>query len=1196
MTFYRTLHLSDLHIGDTYLPSQELAYKITTDIAHNGLEGIRSVLVTGDIFHGPADLNPALIREAAEFFKTLMQELNEDSQAAPLGPEDFLFVPGNHDILWRDAPGDRWEKYRLFLEEFYGTIPDWYDPEDFSFCRPYPDDKLVFLGFNSCGLEKKRLYNQGVACCQAVEDEKYRGAGIDKGALMKLLESENPEQFEDFGEISMRQLSKQRRNMARLDGFQAVAMFHHHFFLFPDIASSLGDADVVRNHPTVVRDLRFMGVKTILHGHKHFDLERPFINDDYYETTDSIINVFAGGSAGAARGLQRHTFSIIDFYPEHENVQLRQQKFVYKEDALDPIKTIHIPPISKSAQLVKLLELLENWNTAAHEAYLSAVMSNVHFHRICIAAAEWAGNSLAGYADTCRCLERDNRHLLCLLYGIARRAYAYIVQRSPEQTGALSVVRERLDAFFKDWIEPGVPDGYQDLFDASKLDQAAKRCAGLLDKAGDHRRRQHLAFTMLGIFFTDLNLVLTEYADDFYRQINHKVNIKMEPNHFHAHVPAPRIQLQSDPDRRSAYIKLWCNDATAHKMAVLFVKEFDLSLNKLEDFFKLIGLKLYYLLPQIEKDADLDALDNYNFEAYIPSLLPLLIGDNIYHSKEVFARELIQNAIDAISVREAVEGRLSDEDRVIRIFLGQGPENRSIFRITDRGTGMDRYKVERYFTSIGRSFYSGDDYAELNIGYRPISSFGIGFLSSFMVCREIDVHTRSFQGEQEGLKLHIPNYEGCFFIERTGEREVGTEITLYLNPAYDSSGIPGYIRRSMKDIKYDIEIRRQNQPAIRVPAHSVRRKDRHQFASLFVPFLEDGTAGRLDWEQEVFSGKFTAENDYGLLINLGCRYGTDESAILNAGIVTSYRPQMYGLISEGLSDFLSRNRQRPIDTRHKRMYNQFIFNFPSDWIKLDVSREKVVSFSDQMQALHRETGAARYLQAAISLALKEQIESLLRCCKEGRLDLPAANIAELLDFLWSLNGVRDAALQQWWREQMYTVRIVFTEQGILYTLCHEGNQQRPISDYANHEARKQVQALFNKLAPHGSPREHFISADGNSILAINIEKLMYDFECQMREWEEHSANPPALDNVQCASLGLHTLLVEHYMHEAGIPPQKSHLTVFHDKIKSRYMTWHHLVRTFLSRVMTAGAVERGEAELFLRYEDLVTHRKLIPIK
>lgn len=74
-----------------------------------------------------------------------------------------------------------------------------------------------------------------------------------------------------------------------------------------------------------------------------------------------------------------------------------------------------------------------------------------------------------------------------------------------------------------------------------------------------------------------------------------------------------------------------------------------------EDYFKIVGLKLYYISPKIEKGDIQNAIDNYNFEAYIPTLIPLLTGDNIYAKKEVFSRELIQNSIDAIAVRSVQE-------------------------------------------------------------------------------------------------------------------------------------------------------------------------------------------------------------------------------------------------------------------------------------------------------------------------------------------------------------------------------------------------------------------------------------------------------------------------------------------------------------------------------------------------------------
>lgn len=301
-----------------------------------------------------------------------------------------------------------------------------------------------------------------------------------------------------------------------------------------------------------------------------------------------------------------------------------------------------------------------------------------------------------------------------------------------------------------------------------------------------------------------------------------------------------------------------CNEATAHKMAVLFVKEFDLMIHKFEDYFKLIGLKLYYLLPKIDKDVMKNTLDNYNFEAYIPTLIPLLTGDNIYSSKTAFARELIQNAIDAIAVR--AEKDSSEFSKEILIDMNKDEQGRRYFRIVDHGTGMDKYKIERYFTSIGRSFYSGEEYEDLNISYKPISNFGIGFLSSFMVCREIDVRTKYYTDNSEGLKLHIPNYDGCFFIERDEKAEIGTEIKLYLETDIDDTQIMKYIEEAMRDIAYPVELHWKNYKnysmEMKIESHAMRRAVAAETFKFFVPFCEDGTIGEANYEQDILSGKY----------------------------------------------------------------------------------------------------------------------------------------------------------------------------------------------------------------------------------------------------------------------------------------------------------------------------------------------------
>lgn len=364
--------------------------------------------------------------------------------------------------------------------------------------------------------------------------------------------------------------------------------------------------------------------------------------------------------------------------------------------------------------------------------------------------------------------------------------------------------------------------------------------------------------------------MLRYYAGSFYnRYIKYKVNINLDETEFHQNVPVQKIMIHSDADRRSAFIDLRCNSATAHKLAVLFVKEFELLISKFEDYFKTVGLKLYYLTPKIEKNNMQNTIDNYNFEAYIPTLIPLLTGDNIYARKEVFARELIQNSIDAIAVRASSD---KDFDQTIYITLGES-KGRKFFRIKDFGTGMDRFKIERYFTSIGRSFYSGDEYRDLEIDYKPISNFGIGFLSAFMVCREIDVKTRYYLDEKEGLRLHIPNYDGCFFIEKDDSLDIGTEITLYIDKKISHDiqleKIIDYICNTMKDISYNIFIKNEiAKKEILLESKTIRNTISSKDL-LFVPFLDSGKiVEQVSIEKTIRTRDFVKEYPYGLLIDV----------------------------------------------------------------------------------------------------------------------------------------------------------------------------------------------------------------------------------------------------------------------------------------------------------------------------------------
>ncbi len=69
MSVFRVLHLSDIHIGKTYISSKEIAYKIASNLEDTNLCEIKCVVVTGDIFDGQVVTETKLIKEAVLFFR-----------------------------------------------------------------------------------------------------------------------------------------------------------------------------------------------------------------------------------------------------------------------------------------------------------------------------------------------------------------------------------------------------------------------------------------------------------------------------------------------------------------------------------------------------------------------------------------------------------------------------------------------------------------------------------------------------------------------------------------------------------------------------------------------------------------------------------------------------------------------------------------------------------------------------------------------------------------------------------------------------------------------------------------------------------------------------------------------------------------------------------------------------------------------
>jgi molecular chaperone HtpG len=174
------------------------------------------------------------------------------------------------------------------------------------------------------------------------------------------------------------------------------------------------------------------------------------------------------------------------------------------------------------------------------------------------------------------------------------------------------------------------------------------------------------------------------------------------------------------------------------------------------------------------------------FQAEVQQVLALVIN-SLYTHKEVFLRELVSNASDALDkarflalTRKDVHEQVGEARITIRL-----DDDKRTLTVEDNGVGMTRDEVIQNLGTIARSgsldFVKA--YAEAakskEAGLKIIGQFGVGFYAAFMVASRVDVHTRSMLPGGEPV-IWRSTGSGSFTV-LPGEREnPGTEIVLHL--------------------------------------------------------------------------------------------------------------------------------------------------------------------------------------------------------------------------------------------------------------------------------------------------------------------------------------------------------------------------------------------------------------------------------
>ncbi len=265
------------------------------------------------------------------------------------------------------------------------------------------------------------------------------------------------------------------------------------------------------------------------------------------------------------------------------------------------------------------------------------------------------------------------------------------------------------------------------------------------------------------------------------------------------------------------------------------------------------------------------------FELDNDAIFERLIHDT-YAGRDIFIRELIQNAADATRcqlyadlAKKHVKGpeypTYVDEDQrkqyPIRISLGTTKklnslsgetETRQVLTVDDVGIGMDEEVILRYLLQVGRSYYTTAEFRR-NFAFAPTSRFGIGFLSVFMASDEVTIETYkpTSQHAPEPIRLRLTGPRSYLLTEHGERARSGTRIDVVLREPMAPGHLTELVSHWCRRLEFPVivnDLGEQSTIKAEKPDHFVSEvrdvfEEKARFVIRWFPVNREGIEGEL---------------------------------------------------------------------------------------------------------------------------------------------------------------------------------------------------------------------------------------------------------------------------------------------------------------------------------------------------------------
>lgn len=192
------------------------------------------------------------------------------------------------------------------------------------------------------------------------------------------------------------------------------------------------------------------------------------------------------------------------------------------------------------------------------------------------------------------------------------------------------------------------------------------------------------------------------------------------------------------------------------------------------------------------------SVETLEFQAETRQLLRLVIH-SIYSNKDIFLRELISNASDALDklrLESLTDSSLAETGSTDLHIALEVDEDARTLTVRDNGIGMTRDDLVELIGTIAKSGTAGllekiEESKDAATAENLIGQFGVGFYSAFMVADKVTLRTRR-AGTGSGTRWESDG-EGTYAVEAVDGLPVGTSVTLHLKPDDSEDGLADYL-------------------------------------------------------------------------------------------------------------------------------------------------------------------------------------------------------------------------------------------------------------------------------------------------------------------------------------------------------------------------------------------------------------------